>query len=211
MQTLKELGYLVDEPVAPVPTPTPTPIPTPTPTPIPTPTPTPAPNPAPTPVPAPEVTDFTLPNFAQGTTFFSYWSDASPFKGKVTALLFFASWCPHCKDELPYFEKLYEKYASNPSVKFLAVRTYRRNEKEDFTKFVNRFGLQFEIAFDRTNKAPPEDMVAIQYNLPGVPTLLIIDKEGQIRARPPVMAEQELPYFVSKMSAILNQLLGENQ
>ena len=37
----------------------------------------------------------------------------SDYKGKVVFLNFWATWCPPCKEEMPYIENLYKEYNEN--------------------------------------------------------------------------------------------------
>ncbi len=48
-----------------------------------------------------------------GTTVDGKFFDASTIKAEKTLLVFWASWCPHCKQEMPELKKLYEKQKPN--------------------------------------------------------------------------------------------------
>lgn len=48
---------------------------------------------------------------------------SSEMKGKVVVINFWATWCGPCRQELPGFEKLAEKYRNDPKVLILSVST----------------------------------------------------------------------------------------
>jgi len=39
-----------------------------------------------------------------------YWD----FKGKITMLNFWATWCPPCRQEMPHFQSVFEEIMENP-------------------------------------------------------------------------------------------------
>lgn len=48
---------------------------------------------------------------------------SSEMKGKVVVINFWATWCGPCREELPEFEKVAEKFRSDPNVLILSVST----------------------------------------------------------------------------------------
>ncbi|OFZ78880.1 MAG: hypothetical protein A2583_11765 [Bdellovibrionales bacterium RIFOXYD1_FULL_53_11] len=149
---------------------------------------------------------FMLPDFHEKNVLFDPASGASPYKNKVTVMLFFATWCPDCRKELPQFQKLFEKYRGNPAVEFVGIRTWRNREHEDYKEFVGRFGLGFALLSDTPKENPPYSKVAKLYGLEWVPTLFIIDKKGVVRHRP---ENVDSATYVEKMSALIDPLAGE--
>ena len=149
---------------------------------------------------------FALPDLSESEVTFDYGNTASPFYGKTTVMAFFASWCSHCQTELPYFEKLYEKYSTDAKVKFVAVRTFRARETEDIHDFVKRFGLKFLIVSDTPKEAPEPSKVAKQYQVKGVPVVFIIDKTGKVRHLPNI---SDFSKYVEEMSGLIDPLLNE--
>ena len=115
--------------------------------------------------------DFTV-NDLQGTPVV-----LSSLKGKVVILDFWATWCGPCRASFPYFQKVYEKYQKNSHVVFLAVDSWERLNGVPATvanakKFMNDNKYTFPVVLD--------DKVAERYNVTGIPTKFIIDKNGDI-------------------------------
>ena len=151
---------------------------------------------------------FSLPDLKGEEWLFDQSDPDSPFAGKITVLLFFASWCSHCKNELPYVKQLHEKYAGDSRLVITGVRTYRARETEEINSFVKRMGLKFLILSDTPKEDEIYSRTAKLYQVTGVPHTLIIDGEGVIRHLPRV---SDFSSYVSEMSALIDPLLAETR
>ena len=163
-----------------VPTSTPPPTSTPVPTPVPTATAEPAPTsaalPAPTPVKIqPRATketgkaiDFEI------ETFEGEMVRLSDFEGKVVVLNFWASWCPPCRWEMPFFERMSQEY-KDQDVVFLGVAI--SDTLENARGFADGAGVTYPIGLDTTNE------IARSYSVVSLPTTFFIGKEGNVERR----------------------------
>ena len=99
------------------------------------------------------------------------------FKGKTVILDFWATWCGPCKRSFPAMKMAVEKFKDNPNVIFLFVNTWERvnDKKKNAADFVKKNNYPFEVLLDKENK------VVANYNVTGIPTKFIIDKNGNIR------------------------------
>ncbi|MCM8800902.1 MAG: TlpA family protein disulfide reductase [Candidatus Omnitrophica bacterium] len=100
------------------------------------------------------------------------WVDLASYKGKsAVLLLFWATWCPYCRREL---RVLKEKYDSiKDSLELLVIDIEESKERiRDFLKKNNLGSLR--VLLDR------DGSVAYAYRILGVPTYVLIDKEGNI-------------------------------
>ncbi len=164
----------------PAPEPTPVPTATPSPTPVPTATAKPAPTstalPAPTPVRIqPRATretgkaiDFEIETFGGETI------KLSDFEGKVVVLNFWASWCPPCRWEMPFFERMSQEYEEQDVV-FLGVAI--SDTLENVRAFAEGVGVTYPNGLDETGE------IARDYGVVSLPTTFFIGKDGNVERR----------------------------
>jgi len=98
----------------------------------------------------------------------------SGYRGKVVLLNFWATNCDPCKEEMPSMQILYERLKGKPFV-MLAVSLDR--SKKDVTGFIQEKKYTFTVLLD------PDKYVARLYQVTGIPTTFIIDKNGIIKNR----------------------------
>ena len=96
----------------------------------------------------------------------------SELRGKPVMVNFWASWCPPCRNEMPAFEKAYQRYRSQ-GMEFLGVDV--QEDAETVRKFVQENGYSWLFLLDSDGK------VSRSYQVSGVPTTFFIDREGIIR------------------------------
>ncbi|MFM7245684.1 MAG: TlpA family protein disulfide reductase, partial [Planctomycetaceae bacterium] len=104
------------------------------------------------------------------------------FKGRIVILDFWATWCGPCLASMPGLEKLYQK-VKDQNVEVLSLNVY--DDKESFDEWiaVNRgTNFNFTFAFDPADKGSAESVAGMKYNVPGLPTLYVIDGEGRVAA-----------------------------
>lgn len=92
-------------------------------------------------------------------------------KGKTVFVNVWASWCPPCREELPYVQKLYDRYNDNHSVVVLTL-----NADENWN--AARQFLRNEFTFPALAAA---DYVFGTLELSGVPRNWIVDGNGIVR------------------------------
>ena len=98
------------------------------------------------------------------------------FKGNVLVLNFWATWCEPCKEEMPSLDKL----QANPKldkIKIFAINIGKENLEK-----VNKFFIDFNIKNFEPYFDPPTTL-AKMFSLRGVPTSILLNKEGQEFAR----------------------------
>jgi peroxiredoxin/outer membrane protein assembly factor BamD (BamD/ComL family) len=94
-------------------------------------------------------------------------------KGKPVLLVFWATWCPHCKREMPNVEERYQKY-KDQGLEILAVtRNSRGQTTEKVREYITQSGYTFPVAIDPggTSRA---------YGVSGIPAAALVDKEGNV-------------------------------
>ena len=90
-------------------------------------------------------------------------------KGKVVFLNFWATWCAPCKREMPSLEKLTNQF---PQVKVYAINTEKPNKLKvrDFFRSIDVVSL--DPYYD------PDFKLVKQFKMRGLPTSILIDKNG---------------------------------
>ncbi len=132
--------------------------------------------------------DFTLYNL-QGNEISS-----SQYKNKVIVLDFWASWCPPCIEELKNLEKAVKRYSKDQGIVFLLLNIDK--EKNRALRLIESKLNKDFFYFDPSNK------VVNKFKVTGLPTKIIIDKNGNVRFRTEGMSsfnEQEQYYELLAM------------
>ncbi|MGE7922427.1 peroxiredoxin family protein [Viridibacillus arvi] len=101
----------------------------------------------------------------------------SDYRGQKVLLNFWASWCPPCKEEIPYMQKYYEEYGEKSDMVILAVNMTRveKGSKEKIGQFVEKYKITFPVLLD-----DEDGKVMKLYDVRLFPTTYIINSEGVI-------------------------------
>jgi thiol-disulfide isomerase/thioredoxin len=112
------------------------------------------------------------------------------FRGKVVLLNIWATWCAPCRREMPTLERL-QAELGGPDFEVVAL-SIDRNGPPVVKKFYEELGLrELGMYIDSSGKAPRE------LNALGVPTTLLIDREGKEVGRLLGPAEWDSPEMVA--------------
>jgi len=94
------------------------------------------------------------------------------FIGKISLLNVWASWCPSCYDEHPYWQE----YAKNKDLSIVGLN-YRDKEKNAL-RFLSEQGNPYESnLFDHNGR------LGIEFGVYGAPETFLIDPHGVVRYR----------------------------
>ena len=97
------------------------------------------------------------------------------FRNRTTVLIFWASWCPDCRAEVPL---LREMYASSDPSKVVFVSVSFDRDKEVLKAYANENALPGVQLFDPAGKK--KSKVAEAYHVKWIPSLYLIDANGKI-------------------------------
>ena len=98
--------------------------------------------------------------------------DLATLKGKPVWIVFIATWCPSCADELPIMNGFAARYAENGLV-VVAIDVGEPEERVD--AFAEAYSVVFPVALD------PDGAAAHRWGVVVPPIHFWIDKEGVIR------------------------------
>jgi peroxiredoxin len=97
------------------------------------------------------------------------------YKGKVTLVNIWATWCVPCRTEMPAMEHLYTDLA--PRGFAVAAVSIDEGSPDDVRKFGQDLALTFDLLHDRSGR------VQQLYQTTGVPESFLLDRHGVIVKR----------------------------
>jgi len=106
-------------------------------------------------------------------------TNLTSYKGQVTLVNIWATWCVPCKTEMPAMQRAYARF-KDQGFKVIAVSIDEGSEQPvvDFTK---EMGLTFDVWHDRL--AGQGGDIQMLYQTTGVPESFLLDKDGVIVKR----------------------------
>ena len=122
------------------------------------------------------------------------------FRGNVTIVDVWGTWCPPCREEIPHFVDLAQKLADK-DFKIVGINCNEQGTPEEVKKTVNDFIAEYKIPYPCVLN---DD--AIEGKIPefqGYPTTLFTDRGGKVRF-------SQVGYMPSvRLEAIVTTLLAE--
>ena len=97
------------------------------------------------------------------------------YRGKVTLVNIWATWCVPCKVEMPAMERLYDSLA--PRGFAIAAVSIDEGSPDDVRAFGQELGLTFDLLQDRSTR------IQQTYQTTGVPESFLLDRRGVIVKR----------------------------
>jgi len=94
----------------------------------------------------------------------------SDYRGSVTLVNIWATWCLPCREEMPSMQALYDSLAGRGFRN--AAISIDEGSPEDVVAFAQKFGLTFDILHDRSGT------VERLYQTTGVPESFLLDRRG---------------------------------
>jgi peroxiredoxin len=98
----------------------------------------------------------------------------SNHRGKPVLLIFLTTWCPSCKSEIPHYRKIYETYGKQG---LEVVMIDSQESAGTVAHFASRMQIPLKVLLD------PQGDVSSIYAVTGVPTMVLIGKDGKVVSR----------------------------
>jgi len=107
--------------------------------------------------------------------------DWKALRGKYVLVKFTATWCGPCKGEIPGMLEAYEKY-KDKGLEIVSVYIWQREPDPAavIKSFVEEEGLSWIIVVEDLSEKAGMPKQGEMYAIQGVPTMLLIDKEGKV-------------------------------
>jgi cytochrome c-type biogenesis protein len=102
--------------------------------------------------------------------------NSAELKGNYALLVFFATWCPYCRMELPEVQELYNEYGNEPNFKLLVIGCRQREpvaeQSAALTAFAQKNNYTFPLYVDTAKVA------FSQFAKRGIPRTFLLDTAG---------------------------------
>jgi thiol-disulfide isomerase/thioredoxin len=102
--------------------------------------------------------------------------ELSSLKGKVVVVNFWATWCPPCRDELPYLVSTVKEYEPKGVTLVAISNDDRPGQREAVKSFLSGFP---ELAPYAALGVPE---IGASYEVKALPSVYVIDREGHVSA-----------------------------
>ena len=112
--------------------------------------------------------DFSLPDLQGGQL------ELSAYRGKVVLLDFWATWCDPCRDEIPHFAELQDKYRDQG---LLIIGVSMDDEPEPVRDFYQKFKMNYPVVMGNAKIGEAYGGVL------GLPIAFLIGRDGRIYSR----------------------------
>lgn len=112
------------------------------------------------------------------------------YRGKVTVVNFWASWCSPCIEEIPSLNRLREQMQGQP---FELISINYADSPAKIREFLKQVRVEFPVLVD------PNGKVAQQWNVIGFPSTFVIGKDGRIKYGVNAAIHWDTPEIISTL------------
>jgi thiol-disulfide isomerase/thioredoxin len=119
----------------------------------------------------------------------------SEFKGQVVIIDFWATWCPPCRNSIPAFIRLYNKYHERG---FTILGIGLDNDEQALRDFSKQMNIPYPVLIG-------DNEIAKAYQVSGIPKTIFLDKKGSIRKTQVGFAPELEAQFDQLVDSLLNE------
>ena len=98
----------------------------------------------------------------------------SAARSKPVLLIFLTTWCPTCRSEIPHYKDIYEIYGQR-GLEVVGIDI--EEPKNRVSQFAAKNQIPYKTLLDEKGR------VASAYGIVGVPTMVLINKDGRVLTR----------------------------
>jgi thiol-disulfide isomerase/thioredoxin len=122
--------------------------------------------------------------------------DINAYQGKVLLIDFWATWCPPCKNSMPFLNKLRNLQQKN-GFEILAINV--DENIEEAKSFLTQNPVDYKMAFD------PEGDCPQKFAVKAMPSSYLIDKTGKIRLVHLGFRDEDQKLIEEQVSSLLGE------
>ena len=100
----------------------------------------------------------------------------SDLRGKAVVLNFWATWCPPCKEEIPWFVQMQKQYGPQ-GLQVVGVSMDDDGDQQAVAKFASENGVNYPVLIGK------EAVARLYGGIEYLPTTFYIDRNGVVRER----------------------------
>jgi thiol-disulfide isomerase/thioredoxin len=121
------------------------------------------------------------------------------YKGQVTFINIWATWCIPCEKEMPMLQRIFDEYRPK-GLRLVGVSIDVPGMEQEIRRFINQYRITFDIIHDS------EGRIRQDYMTGGVPESFIVGKDGVIRYKQiAAITERD----ATQIRALLDRLVSE--
>jgi thiol-disulfide isomerase/thioredoxin len=119
---------------------------------------------------------------------------SADLRGKVVLVDFWATWCQPCKQEMPGYQKLADRYGSR-GMAVIGFKFDTMMDMEDPIAFAKKIGVHYPLAV-------ASDAIKHEFGgIEGLPTTMLYDRQGVLRKK--VIGFEYTEVFESDLKPLL--------
>ncbi len=119
---------------------------------------------------------------------------SADLRGKVVLIDFWATWCQPCKQEMPGYQKLLDRYGSRGFV-VIGFKFDTMMDMEDALLFAKKIGVRYPLA------VAADDLKQKFGGIEGLPTTMLYDRQGILRKK--VIGFEHTDVFETELGPLL--------
>lgn len=101
---------------------------------------------------------------------------SAKLRGKVVLVDFWATWCKPCEKEMPGYQKLVDRYGAR-GFAVIGLKLDTMTDSQEPRAFAKKTGVRYPLA------VVTDDLKAKFGGIEGLPTAMIYDRQGALRAK----------------------------